>query len=159
MEIGAIDRKSLKGILLLFEDAFNAGERDSEMFANPMIKNIKFTIDGLPNKHYNHDGYRECDQWKEISKHFMSESIKLTQSCNMGLVTYHERNKFALWTDLRSTEDNTLHGTGKHHESKNAIKMEITKTAQSPGKYMMYIYVVSDARIIIKDGKLASFEY
>lgn len=61
--------------------------------------------------------------------------------------------------DLRSTEDNNLHGTGQLHEAKNVIKMEITKNNHLTGKYIMHIYVVSDARIIIKDKKLASFEY
>ena len=158
VEIQGLDRKSLKGILLLFEDEFTHGERDSEMFMNPTIKNVKYTIDGLPNKHYS-SGYKEWDQWKEISKHFMSEQIKINQSCYMDLPTYYSAHKYALWTDLRSTEDNNLHGTGKLHEAKNVIKMEITKNNHNTGKYIMHIYVVSDARIIIKDKKLASFEY
>ena len=158
VEIQGLDRKSLKGILMLFEDEFTAGERDSEMFMNPTIKNIKYTIDGLPNKHYS-SGYKEWDQWKEISKHFMPEEFKLHQLCNMDLPTYYSAHKFALWTDLRSTEDNSLHGTGKMHESKNIIKMEITKNNHAKGKYIMHIYIISDARIIIKDKKLTSFEY
>jgi hypothetical protein len=158
VEIQGLDRKSLKGILLLFENDFTAGDRDSEVFINPAIKNVKYTIDGLPNKHYS-SGYRESDQWREISKHFMTEQTKISESCSMDLPTYYAMDKFALWTDLRSTEDNNLHGTGKQHEAKNVIKMEITKNAHTPGKYIMHIYVVSDARIIIKDKKLASFEH
>ena len=52
VEIEGLDRKSLKGILLLFEDEFEPGQRDSEKFANPYITDIKYTIDGLPNKLY-----------------------------------------------------------------------------------------------------------
>jgi hypothetical protein len=63
VEIQGLDRKSLKGILLLFEDEFTPGERDSEMFMNPTINNVKYTIDGLPNKHYS-SGYKKWDQWK-----------------------------------------------------------------------------------------------
>ena len=158
VEIQGIDRKSLKGILLIFENEFSVGERESEMFSNPTIKMVKYTIDGLPNKHYS-NGYRECDQWGEISKQFIQEEFKLNQDINMDMPTYYAAHKFALWTDLRSTEDNNLHGTGKMHESKNVIKMEITKNNHGEGKYIMHIYVVSDARIIIKDKKLASFEY
>ena len=77
----------------------------------------------------------------------------------MDLELYYTANKFALWTDLRSTVDNTLHGTGKLQESKNVIKMEITKTVLTSGKFIMHIFVVSDARIIIKDKKLVSFDY
>src|SRR5271155_3919012 len=158
VDITDLDRKSLKGILILFEDEFEPGQRDSEKFANPFITNIKYTIDGLPNKLYS-DGLKEADQWPEICKHFILEEFKQSRDINMDLELYHTGNKFALWTDLRSTEDNTLHGTGKLQESKNVIKMEITKTVLTPGKFMMHIFVVSDARIIIKDKKLASFDY
>lgn len=64
---------------------------------NPTINNVKYTIDGLPNKHYS-SGYKEWDQWKEISKHFKSEQIKINQSCYMDLATYYSTHKYALWT-------------------------------------------------------------
>ena len=158
VEIQGVDRKSLKGILLLFEDGFEPGQRDSEKFSNPFITNVKYTIDGLPNKHYS-NGLKEANQWPEICKHFILEEFKQSQDINMDLDLYHTGNKFAFWTDLRSTEDNTLHGTGKLQESKNVIKMEITKTVLTSGKFLMHIFVVSDARIIIKDKKLVSFDY
>ena len=158
VEIKALDRKSLKGILILFEDEFERGQRDSEKFANPFITNIKYTIDGQTNKLYS-DGLKEADQWPEICKHFILEEFKQSRDINMDLESYHTGNKFALWTDLRSTEDNSLHGTGKLQESKNAINMEITKTPLTSGKFIMHIFVVSDARIIIKDKNLLSFDY
>ena len=158
IEIQGLDRKSLKGILLLFEDDFQAGQRDAEYFMNPGITNVKYTIDGLPNKRYS-NGFREWNHWDEICKHFMRENLKSSLTCNMNISSYYDANKYALWTDLRSTEDNQLHGTGKVHDAKNVIKMEITKNAETKGKYVMHIYVVSDARIIIKDKKLTSFEY
>ena len=158
VEIKGLDRKSLKGILLLFEDEFESGQRDSEKFANPYITEIKYTIDGLPNKLYS-SGLKEADQWPEICKHFILEEFKQSRDINMDLELYYTANKFALWTDLRSTVDNTLHGTGKLQESKNVIKMEITKTVLTSGKFIMHIFVVSDARIIIKDKKLVSFDY
>jgi hypothetical protein len=40
-----IDRKSLKGILLLLQNEFAAGERDSEHFANPQITKVELLID------------------------------------------------------------------------------------------------------------------
>ena len=130
------------------------------MFMNPAIKNVKYTIDGLPNKKYS-TGYRELDQWPEIFKHFMREDLKSSESSNMNLAAYYSdfACQFALWTDFRSTEDNNLHGSGKIHEAKNVIKMEMNKNDHGIGKYIMHIYVVSDARIIIKDKKLTSFEY
>src|SRR5574338_72501 len=122
LEITGLNRKSLKGILLIFEEEFEAGKRDSEHFVNPTIKDVKYTIDDLPNKYYS-QGYSEKYQWREISKHFMNEDQKLNDDSFMNLINYYSAHKFALWTDLRATEDNSLHGSGKLHKDK--IHMEI----------------------------------
>ena len=128
------------------------------MFKNPLITNVKYTIDGLPNKRYS-NGLKAWNQFDEISKHFMPENSKPNHTSAIDLRLYYCENKFGLWTDLRSTEDNNLHGTGKAHNAKNVIKMEITKKSQGAGKYTMYVYAVSDARIKIKNKMLTSFEY
>jgi hypothetical protein len=119
---------------------------------------VKYTIDDKPNKHYS-SGLKEANQWPEICKHFILEEFKQSQELYIDLETYYTANKFAFWTDLRSTEDCKLHGTGKVQQSQNVIKMEITKTVLTSGKFIMHIFVVADARIIIKDKKLASFDY
>ena len=46
-----VDRRSLKGILLIFQNNFTQGQRDSECFVNPDIHNIRITI-GTPNRLY-----------------------------------------------------------------------------------------------------------
>jgi hypothetical protein len=74
----------------------------------------------------------------------------------MDIAKYYNDNKYALWIDLRSTEDNMLHGTGK--EQKESILMEISKKDNDTGDYIMHIFVVSDARIIIKDRKFQNIE-
>ena len=150
-----VDRKSLKGILIIFQESFNDGERDSENFPNPGIENINFTIDGLPNALYN-GGYKQIHHRDEIFKHFASEELKKTHDIHIDIAKYYNDNKYALWIDLRSTEDNTLHGTGK--EQKESILMEISKKDNGTGDYTMHIFVVSDARIIIKDRKFQNIE-
>jgi hypothetical protein len=158
VEIQGIDRESLKGILMLFENEFTAGLRDSEQFANPLIKNVKYTIGDLPNRHYN-NGLKEWDQFDQISKHFVAEESKYSQNCFMNLAYYYCLDKYALWTDLRSTQDNSLHGSGKQHDAKNSIRMELTKTNNGGGKYIMHIFIVSDARILIKNKMLEKLKY
>ena len=46
-------RKSLKGILLLFINPYNPGARDSENDFNPDITKVKVTVNGVPNRVYN----------------------------------------------------------------------------------------------------------
>jgi hypothetical protein len=104
-------KRSIKGILLLFVSDYDDGERDSEKFENPKISKVKVTIEGIANKVYP-EGMRMLDQWTEVKKHFMSENLKRTYDCNMTIQKYYGDNKYALWLDLRTTEDNTVHGSG-----------------------------------------------
>ena len=46
-------RGSMKGILLLFVEPYNAGTRDSEKYVFPDINKVSVTINGSPNMLYN----------------------------------------------------------------------------------------------------------
>jgi hypothetical protein len=76
----------------------------------------------------------------------------------MDIEKYYNDNKFALWIDFRSTEDNDLHGAGKEQDSKQSITMEMTKNSTGDGRLFMYIYVVSDARIKMTNKKFGNLE-
>ena len=75
-------RRSLKGILLLFMESYAAGARDSEKYIFPDIKKISVTRNGSPNMIYN-NGIESRDIWSEVSRFFMKEKHKpqfMTQS-------------------------------------------------------------------------------
>ena len=157
-EVDGIDRRSMKGILLIFEEEFDAGKRNSDRFINPRIENINLTIDSIPNKLYS-TGYKEENQWNEICKHFMQEDYKHNENTFIDMKSYYGGSRFALWIDLRTTEDNTLHGSGKVQKSANKIMLEMKrKSEEGEGRYYMHIYIVSDARIIIENKKLSRFD-
>ena len=62
-------RRSLKGILLLFITPYTAGTRDSENYLNPDITKGKVTANGVPNRVYN-EGISGTDMWKEVARFF-----------------------------------------------------------------------------------------
>ena len=62
-------RRSLKGILLLFINPYNDGARDSEHYFNPDITKVKVTVNGVPNKVYS-ERISGTDMWKELTRHF-----------------------------------------------------------------------------------------
>ena len=68
-------RRSLKGILLLFMESYAPGARDSEKSIFPDIKKISVTINGSPNMIYN-NGIERRDIWGEVSRFFMKEKEK-----------------------------------------------------------------------------------
>jgi len=152
-------RRSIKGFLLLFISDYTDGARDSEKFENPNISKVKVTIEGIANKVYP-TSMRQLDQWEEIKKHFMGEELKKTHDCYMNMEKYYgDKNHYALWLDLRTTEDNTLHGSGKAlQNTKDGIQLEITKDG-TKGPYKMYIFIVSDAQANIQNCQLVSLQY
>jgi len=68
-------KRSLKGILLLFLEPYAAGARDSEKFTFPDITKVSVTINGSPNMLYN-EGIESKDMWKEASRFLVKEKSK-----------------------------------------------------------------------------------
>ena len=70
-----VQRRSMKGILLLFVEPYAAGTRDSEKYIFPDLKKISVTVNGSPNMLYN-NGIEGRDIWLEVSRFFMKEKYK-----------------------------------------------------------------------------------
>ena len=62
-------RRSLKGILLLFISPYTPGNRDSEYYCNPDITKVAVTVNSVPNRVYN-EGISDSDMWEELTRHF-----------------------------------------------------------------------------------------
>ena len=59
-----LPRRSMTGILCLFEESYDEGKRDSEKFVNPNIKSVNISIDGMPNRLYS-KGMYPTDFWEK----------------------------------------------------------------------------------------------
>ena len=68
-------RRSLKGILLLFVEPYTAGTRDSEKYIFPDLTKVDVTVNGKPSMVYNH-AIESMDMWKEASRFFVKEKNK-----------------------------------------------------------------------------------
>ena len=82
-------RRSLKGLLLLFISPYVAGARDTEHFLNPDITKVHVTVNGVPNRAYN-VGITNIDMWRETSRFFGTKSKKAVGAYdrpNMSLAT------------------------------------------------------------------------
>ena len=99
-------------------------------------------------------------QFNEISKHFSDGKYRhmsnITKELGLSDVSLGEylTTKYALWIDMRSTDDNSLHGTGRKVESAQSIQIQIEKTAEAAGVLDAHIFYISDAKIIFEEGKL-----
>ena len=112
--------KSLKGVLLIFTQERSATKfaRVTKEFYNPKITKVEVTVEGVPNELYAQNmEYRH--QYDEIVKHFAEGRLKEAgaiqkdlQLHNVNIASYYT-DKYALWLDFRTIDDNRLHGSGR----------------------------------------------
>ena len=158
--------KSLKGILVLFEEE-GSYTRDPSKFYNPKIQKVSVIVEGKPNQLYA-QGMRFFEQYDEICKYFAegkqrdndaNEIQKHLQLYNLRLGEYLV-NKYALWLDFRTIDENFLHGTGRRIENASeGITLQIEKKAESAGALNAYIYLIMDAQLNIQNGAYVSAVY
>ena len=112
--------KSLKGVLLIFTQERSATKfaRDAEEFYNPKIKKVEVTVEGVPNELYAQN-MENRHQYDEIIKHFSEGHLKGAgwvqkdlHLHNINIASYYT-DKYALWLDFRTIDDNALHGSGR----------------------------------------------
>ena len=149
-------RRSLKGILLLFINPYTAGARDFESYFNPDITKVKVTVNGVPNWVYN-EGISGSDMWNELTRHFNPRSGGWP---NMTLAKYLTANKFGLWIDLRSMADTTMHGNGQRLvNTQDGVQLEIERIASGSGSTNCHIFTISDSQMNIMGRQLESVQY
>ena len=159
--------KSLKGVLLIFTQERSATKfaRDTEEFYNPKITKVEVTVEGVPNELYAQNmEYRH--QYDEIIKFFSEGHLKGAgwvqkdlQLHNINIVSYYT-NKYSLFLDFRTIDDNALHGSGGRLENTSeGIRLQITKKAESAGKLSCYLYIFQDAQINISDAQFLNVLY
>ena len=159
-----VPAKSMKGILMLFEDPDRTSTED---YFNPNITKVEMTIEGVPNQLYS-QGMKSYQQWDEVNKYFALTSKRneetdiVAKDLYLTTVTIGKylTNNYALWLDLRSTDDNTLHGSGRKVENTSeGITIQITKEQGADEPINLYLYVVQDAQINFEDGRFKDVRY
>ena len=164
-----VPARSMKGILMLFEDAAarQPFARNTEAFYNPKITKVEVTIEGVPNQLFS-QGMRAYQMWDEAKKLFASGNKRhpdvavVAKDLALADVSLGEflTSKYSLWLDLRTTDDDRLHGSGRRIENASeGVTIQITKTAEATGALNIYLYVVMDAQLNIEDGRFVSAAY
>ena len=110
--------RSLQGLLLVFVDKQSDFANENEKFYNPSIKKILATINGIPHQLYP-GGVLLRDIFPEAKKYFYKPDSDVTWG--EFLTT-----KFGLWIDVRSSNDNRLHGSGRTVE-RSGILLQIER--------------------------------
>ena len=157
--------KSLKGILVLFEKEADFS-RDTSNFYNPKIEEVSITVEGDTNQLYA-QGMRSFEQYEEICKYFAAGNHKdnnaseVRKELHLSDLSVREyiKNKYGLWLDFRSIDENDLHGTGRRIENASGIILWIQKKTEASGTLNAYIYLIMDALLNIEDGRFRDVVY
>ena len=136
-------------------------------FYNPKIQKVSVIVEGKPNQLYA-QGMRSFEQYDEACKYFAegsqkdnnaNEVQKHLQLHNVSVGEYLT-DRYALWLDFRTTDENELHGTGRKIENASeGITLQIEKKAESAGALNAYIYLIMDAQLNIQNGTYVSVAY
>ena len=149
-------RRSMKGILLLFVEPYAAGTRDSEKYIFPDLTKIGVTVNGSLNMLYN-NGIETRDIWAEVSRFFMKEKYKPQ---HMTLEKFYTKNKFGLLIDLRSMASQEMHGSGTRLvNTTDGVQLEIERHRKGTGTVNCHVFVISDSQFNIVDKQLQSVQY
>ena len=156
----------MKGILVLFEEERSYTQNTSK-FYNPKIQKVSVIVEGKPNQLCT-QGMRSFEQYDENCKYFTegkqtdndaNEIQKHLQLYDLSLGEYLT-DRYALWLDFRTIDENELHGTGRRIENASeGITLQIEKKAESAGALNGYIYVIMDAQFNIQNNAYVSVVY
>lgn len=154
----------MKGILVLFEDPDRSS---TEAYCNPKMTKVEMTIEGVPNQLYM-QGMRTYQQWDEINKYFAltskrnEETDKVAKDLCFTNTTLDKNltDNYALWLDLRTTDDNTLHGSGRAVENASeGITIQLAEEQGADEPINVYLYTIQDAQIKYEDGRFKEIRY
>ena len=64
------------------------------------------------------------------------------------------------WLDLRSTDDNSLHGSGRKLENASeGNTIQISKKQEADSVINIYVYYIKDAQINFDEGRFVEARY
>ena len=115
-------------------------------------------MEGKPNQLYA-QGMRSFEQYDEICTYFTegkqrdNDANEIQKHLPLYDLTLGEylTDRYALWLDFRTIDENELHGTGRRIEnSSEGITLQIEKKAESAGALNAYIYLIMDAQLTSK---------
>ena len=146
-------RRSLKGILLLFVEPYTAGDRDSEKYIYPDLTKVSVTVNGSPNMVYN-NGIEGKDFWEEAYRFFKPKNNKKPF---IDMTKFYTKDNFGLLIDLRSMRDQSLHGNSTHLvNTKDGVQLELKRKASGSGEVKCHVFVISDSQMNIIGQQLES---
>ena len=136
-------------------------------FYSPKIQKVFVIVEGKPNQLYA-QGMRSFEQYDEARKYFAegvqrdNDANEVQKQLQLHYVSLGEylTDKYALWLDFRTIDENALHRMGRRIENASkGITLQIEKKAETAEPLNAYIYLILDAQLNIQNGTYVSALY
>ena len=107
---------------------------------------------------------RSFEQYDEARKYFAkgrlaNEVLAQLQLSDLSVGEYLV-NKYALWLNFRTMDDNELHRTGRQiGNTSGGITIQVEKKVEPAEALKAYIYLIMDAWLNIQNGTYLSAKY
>ena len=107
---------------------------------------------------------RLFEKYDETHKYFAEGRLAKEVQAQLQLydlsVGEYLTNKYALWLDFRTIDENELHGMGRQiGNASGRITIQIEKKAETAVALKAYIYLIMDAQLNIELGAYISSVY
>ena len=107
---------------------------------------------------------RLFEQYDEARKYFADGRLANEVQAQLQLynvsVGEYLVNKYALWLDFRTTDENEPHGIGRQiGNTSGGIMVQVKKKAETAGALNAYIYLIMDAQLNIQNGAFKDMKY
>ena len=105
------------------------------------------------------------EQYDEICKYFAKRKQRDNDTSEMQkhlqlhdlIMGEYVTDKYALWLNFRTINENFLHGTGRAVGSMGGgITLQIEKKSETAGELKAYIYLIMDAQLNIQNRAFVS---
>ena len=106
---------------------------------------------------------RSFEKYDEARKYFTKGRLANVVQAQLQLydlsVGEYLVNKYALWLDFRTIDENELHGMGRQIGNTSGGITKQIKKAETAGALSAYIYLIMDAQLNIQNGAYVSAAY
>ena len=124
------------------------------------MQKVSVIMEGKPNQLYA-EGMRSFEQYDKICKYFTEGKLANDAQAQLQLydVSFGEylTDRYALWLDFRTIDENELHGMGRKIENASeGITLQTEEKEESAGALNAYIYLIMDAQLNIQNGAYVS---
>ena len=107
----------------------------------------------------------EYQNWLEVNKFFGNSDTKhapaIAKDLNLSGIEMGDyyKDKYGLWLDFRSTEHNSVHGSGHCIGDGGGIQIQMTREAETQASLPMYILFIMDMQLTVNDRNFKNLMY